>query len=97
MSNLIRRGLRLAIAYARWTKAGKPLRNDEYIFSLYDEHCAPCEWFNQTDADRGTCLLCDCHIKRVSASQDRFNKLAWPTEGCVDGRWTQDIDEPENT
>ena len=99
MAGFIKKGLNFTIAYAKWAIAGKPLRNDEYIFELYDKYCSVCpsNLFILHSPGRGECDECGCHIKRVSASKDDLNKLAWPTEGCPEGYFKADIDEPEET
>jgi len=96
MASFIKKGLNFTLAYTKWALAGKPLRNDEYIFQLYDDFCAQCptKKFIQQRKDQGECDECGCHIKRISASEDDLNKLAWPTEGCPDGHWKPDVDEP---
>lgn len=93
MVGIIRRGMNLMVAYHKWTKAGKPLRNDEYIFALYDDHCSVCpeKLFILHSPGVGECDDCGCKIKRVSAEEDELNKLAWPTEGCPYGHWKADI------
>lgn len=95
MPNFIKKGLNFARAYTKWTLAGKPLRDDEYIFHLFNicENC-PTKKFIQQGKDRGECNECGCHVKRISASEDDLNKLAWPTECCPDGHWKSDVDEP---
>lgn len=96
MDNPFRRGLNFAIAYSKWAKAGKPLRTDEQIFKLYDDYCSKCplDAFIKKGPDRGICDKCGCHIKRVSASEDKVNMLAWPTEGCKDGVFPPDVEQP---
>lgn len=92
--------MNFARAYARWVAAGKPLRDDEYIFEIFDNHCAGCEFFipsKKKPDTHGECDSCGCHIKRISASKDKLNKLAFPTEGCPEDFWLADIDEPEDT
>jgi hypothetical protein len=95
MVGFIKKGMNLARAYTKWALAGRPLRDDEYIFHLYDNHCSQCPLFIQHTENTGECDACGCHIKRVSAVEDDFNKLAWPTEACPEGYWSSDIDEPE--
>lgn len=98
MVGFIRKGINFARAYSKWAMAGKPLRDDEYIKELYSicQDC-PTKKFIELAKGRGECDECGCHIKLISASEDSLNKLAWPTEGCPDGHWDADIDEPEDT
>ena len=94
MTNFITKGLRFAWAYAKWVKAGKPLRSDEYIFELYlvCEACPTKKFIEKRDGV-GECGECDCHILRASSSETILNKLAYPTEGCPDGHWQADVNE----
>jgi hypothetical protein len=97
MAGFLKKGFNFARAYVKWATAGKPLRDDEYIFEIFDNHCGGCELFIPTNKEKthGECDSCGCIIKRVSASDCELNKLAWPTEGCPEGLWPADIDEPE--
>ena len=93
--NFIKKGVRFLKSYTKWVLAGKPLRSDKYIFELYDicKNC-PSNAFIQFKENEGTCDECDCRIKRISASEDDLNKLAWPTEKCPLNHWKSDVDEP---
>ncbi len=98
MASFIKKGMNFARAYWRWQAAGKPLRDDDYIFEIFDNHCQGCEFFIPSEAKpntHGECDSCGCHIKRVSEAEDEKNKLDWPTEGCPEDFWDADIDEPE--
>lgn len=99
MAGLIKKGVNFTWAYAKWVIAGKPLRDDKYIFELYDTHCSGCDFFipHKKKKNQGECDSCGCHIKRISAEEDDLNKLAWPTEGCPEEFWDADIGEPEET
>ncbi len=94
MAGLIKKGVNFARSYVKWAKAGKPLRDDKYIFELYDicSHCPTNKFIPQKEG-QGECDECGCHVKRISSSEDQLNKLAWPTEECPDGHWKSDIDE----
>ena len=94
MTDFIRKGLKFARAYWKWAAAGKPLRSEEYIYELFDKHCAPCPFFKKETETQGECKSCGCAIKRVPPDEDQVNKLAWPTERCPEGFWTEDIDPP---
>lgn len=95
MASFIKKGINFAIAYSKWVAAGRPLRDDEYIFDLFDNHCSGCPLFIRHSATQGECDECGCHIKRISAHEDDFNKLAWPTEECPEGYWDSDVDGPK--
>jgi hypothetical protein len=98
MAGFIKKGLGFAKAYYRWQAAGKPLRDEEYIFDLFDNKCKGCPFFipdKKKPETHGECDSCGCHIKRLPADVDDLNKLAWPTEGCPEDFWEADVDEPE--
>lgn len=98
MAGFFKKAKNFTLAYAKWALAGKPLREDAYIFDLYDNFCLQCptKKFIQISEGVGECDECGCHIKRVSSTEDDLNKLAWPTEGCPDGHWSADVDEDTN-
>lgn len=85
-------GARYALAYWKWVRAGKPLRDPEYIKHLFAicERC-PSKMFDRQGPDEGQCVECTCFLKREGEKQ---NKLAWPTEGCELGHWDADVEEP---
>lgn len=88
--SVIGRGVRYGRALARWIAAGSPLRSDERVNQILDEHCYGCELFTgQTCGHK----RCGCQIR--SAEQDSqfgvaaplVNKLRMATEACPDGKW----------
>lgn len=86
-------GIRYAMAYWKWVRAGKPLRDADYIKHLFSicENC-PSGMFDRQGPDEGQCLECTCFLKRAGT---KLNKLAWPTEGCDLDHWHADVEEPE--
>lgn len=90
MPGLIKKALNLGMASIKWIRAGRPLRSDEYIFELYDK-CKTCPEFKEYSEGFAECKQCGCVLKRISASKDKMNKLAWPTEGCPLGHWKADV------
>jgi len=70
--------------YAIWARAGKPYRSDSDINAIFTDICEPCEYFERKSDVRGICKLCGCKLKKTGKS---FNKIAWATSKCPDGRW----------
>lgn len=68
-----------------WESAGKPLRSDEDIARIYDEHCQPCE-----HRQKSRCGICGCFLKRVGT---KLNKIARATDRCPlePPKWDADI------
>jgi hypothetical protein len=92
LPSLIQQAKNLTVAYAKWLAAGRPVRTPDQINALYDicEQC-PTKRFTRSSLDKGRCSACGCWLKRGA---DKFNKLAWPTEACPDGHWSNEV-EPE--
>lgn len=63
----------------KWVEAGKPLRSPEEIFTIFNNICSECEYFNRLSKKSGECLICGCHLKEKSTI---LNKLAWATTKC---------------
>lgn len=68
---------------ARWIAAGRPLRTHDEVKSLF-QVCEGCPLFQQIKPGVGRCKACGCFLKR---SGKHFNKLAWGTESCPEGKW----------
>ena len=75
---------KLALELCRWMTAGKPYRSNSDINAIFTDICEPCEYFERKSDVRGTCKLCGCKLKKTGKS---FNKIAWATSRCPDGRW----------
>ena len=71
-----------AVAIARWTAAGCPVRSPEEVERIYTEYCLPCD---SRDPGADACRLCGCNV-RVEGMAVR-NKLAMGTEHCPKGKW----------
>lgn len=69
-----------AMAVRRWVANGKPVRSQEEIDRLFEEHCSKCEMFED-----GVCRSCGCSVS--SGDFPLTNKLAMKTEVCPMGRW----------
>ena len=81
------RVLRYTRALSRWIKAGRPIRSEEEIRSIFQEHCRLCE---ERDAQRNVCRSCGCYIGLEAAPLR--NKLAMATEDCPKGKWNLSTD-----
>jgi hypothetical protein len=94
MVNFFTKLMNFRRSYVKWAKAGKPLREKQYVFELYDNFCSQCpdDAFILKKEGHGECDECGCSIKRVDPAVDRFNALAWPTKGCPNGHFKADID-----
>jgi hypothetical protein len=71
---------RFAIAMAKWTAAGFPVRSDEEVNRLHEQVCTPCKNYQSRGDGVGRCGLCGC---RLNLSRG-MNKLLWATESCPD-------------
>lgn len=88
LTNLIKQANSYRVAHSRWVAAGKPLRPHDKIESLF-EICESCPRFMRVGADIGKCKSCGCWLKRKG---EKFNKLAWPTETCPEGKWHSEVE-----
>ena len=70
-------------ARSKWIAAGRPLRTDERIAEIWDNHCSKCD---KREADK--CSMCGCFIRRNGVI---LNKIAWGTERCDLGCWEVEI------
>ena len=69
-----------AQALAKWTATGFPVRSEEEVERIHEEHCGPCE---HNVKDR--CKLCRCNVNK-----SRFalaNKIKMKTETCPEEKW----------
>jgi hypothetical protein len=78
----------LKSAKARWEEAGKPVRSDERVQEIYDQHCSQCPMLTATLLGEA-CKLCGCKLSREG---NWLNKLRWATESCPleQPKWTAD-------
>lgn len=90
LPNIMVQGKNYAIAYSKWTLAGQPLRSDAKIAQLFDECCSKCpdDRFVKVSDTSGRCKDCGCWVKRHGTKK---NKLAWPTERCPYGHFTNEV------
>jgi hypothetical protein len=79
-----------------WKNAGKPMRSDERVAEIFDNHCKPCENYIPIPLleDRGQCGVCTCLL---SKDDDNMNKIRWATTRCplAEPKWTEDVDKKE--
>lgn len=78
---LLRRGFNFVQALAKHVGDGMRQRTQEEINDILENHCKGCPFFNGT-----VCTHNKCGCK-VNAGKVFFNKLAWKSEKCPDGRW----------
>jgi len=69
-------------ALSRWIKAGRPVRREAEIVSIYKEHCLPCEAYNEKSA---SCRHCGCRVNTSTTAM--LNKIAMQTEHCPLEKW----------
>lgn len=80
----------------RWQQAGRPVRTDEEVQAIYDNHCSKCEFL----VDQKCTFSCRCNI--VAPAKEKsdfffrltnwiapglFNKLRRATEHCPQKLW----------
>jgi len=68
------------MALRKWQAAGRPVRPQEEVTRLHDEHCVKCDWF-----ENGRCKGCGCKVSMGSIAI--FNKLKMATEHCPKELW----------
>ncbi len=74
-------------AIRKWCVAGKPVRSPETIKKIFEECCAPCDYF---DAKQGRCKQCGCKVSVegpkilgiIIINMAMFNKIKMATEWC---------------
>jgi len=87
VANLLNKAVNYATAMRKWVAAGSPVRTDEEISAIFDEHCNKCAMFDKV---RGVCNSCGC-----PASKDQpaiRNKLKMATEACPLGRFPAKVE-----
>lgn len=82
------RFMRYGNAVTRWIAAGRPVRSENRVREIFDTLCRPCEHF---DAQRQTCRLCGCHVRRSGSAF--ANKLKMATERCParPPKWIEEV------
>lgn len=75
----------------QWKNAGKPMRSDERVAEIFDNHCKPCENYIPIPLleDRGQCAVCTCLL---SKDDDNMNKIRWATTKCPlpEPKWVEE-------
>lgn len=74
------RAINYTNALRRWVANGRPVRSQEEIDRIFEEHCKGCEMF-----DGKMCKSCGCNVGQGDFPLN--NKLAMKTEVCPMGRW----------
>lgn len=70
-------------AILRWTRAGKPTRDDEEVKRIVDTICSKnCNWY---DPKKKRCKGCGCKV--TTGAMAIFNKVKMATEHCPRGFW----------
>jgi hypothetical protein len=77
--SVVRQSISFATAHTKWLAAGRPTRSPERVAEIFDTLCRPCEHFESTGVDNGSCKLCGCALKR---ERGLLNKINMATEGC---------------
>ena len=83
---IISKAFRIAREFARWTKAGNPVRTQEQITHIFNTFCKPCDHFAIDH-----CKVCGCKINEGVG----LNKIRWATSSCpLDDKpkWVSTID-----
>lgn len=70
-------------AVRRWVASGRPVRSDEEIQRLFDEHCG--NGCDRYEPEKHACKNCGCAVSTDSSPLS--NKLAMATEHCPLGRF----------
>ena len=68
------------MAIRRWVANGRPVRTEEEVQKIFDEHCKTCDMYLD-----GICRSCGCTVN--SGDFPLTNKLKMKTEVCPMGRW----------
>ena len=71
---------RYAHALRRWALAGFPVRTKDEAAELLEQHCKPCQCYQD-----GHCTYCGCPV-RVAGMPAR-SKLLMGSEHCPLGKW----------
>ena len=70
-----------------WVSKNRPVRTEEEIKLIYETHCEPCG-----SRDGSTCKICGCYVN----SGTTWNKIAFATTECPEGKWTSRIRDEDN-
>jgi len=69
-------------AVKKWREAGKPVRSDEEVNAILEQHCKACSWY---DKDKRRCKGCGCKVTDGGIAV--FNKVRMATEHCPRDLW----------
>jgi hypothetical protein len=82
---IISKAFRIAREFAKWTKAGNPVRTPKEIIRIFNNFCKPCEHFSVDH-----CKICGCKLNDGTG----LNKILWATSSCPledNPKWVSDI------
>lgn len=94
---MTRRAVTFINSTMKWQTAGRPIRSDEEVDRIYNEHCGKCPLLVDLH-----CTHKDCGCNIVSPTQEKsgfvsrmltwlspglFNKIRRATEHCPIGLW----------
>lgn len=84
LSEMTAMGLAAKYASAVWTwiKAGRPTRSQQEIAAIHEQHCLPCDRYDQ---EKKACKSCGCQVNDLSFPL--VNKIAMATERCPEKHW----------
>jgi len=76
----------------KWLNAGRPLRTQKQMHTIFEDICSKCDYFEPTGKDKGKCQRCGC---RLSKDGIMLNKIAWATTQCPDDppKWLEESPE----
>jgi hypothetical protein len=69
-------------AVRRWVASMMPVRSQEEVEAILNEHCLQCEVY---DPEKKACKNCGCRVS--DSSVPLLNKIKMKTEVCPLGRW----------
>lgn len=89
-ATLIGKVMNYQAAVRKWVGAGRPVRSQEEIDRIYEEHCSQC---NMYDKARKICNSCGCPATKDQPALR--NKLKMATEACPLGRFPATVGEKD--
>ena len=74
--------VRYTRALSRWVKAGRPVRTEEEIIQIFEQHCQACSDYEERTS---SCGHCGCRVNTSNIAP--LNKIAMQTEHCPLEMW----------
>lgn len=75
-----------ASAVKKWVAAGRPVRSDERVKEILNDHCRTCRLF---DREKQACNSCGCSVNESPFPLG--NKLKMATEKCPLGQFDSEV------